>query len=136
MGRGSGTTQKDVQKPRVRHDAGDGSGVPSFGGETSSSETSVNACLFSLELKINYAAGGPRVMRGDTVTLVRMSASEIGIFVDNKRLSSYTGKQKALLLKCMTKGFVYSGQVQSVGANTLRAIVKGGVLSHETPSAA
>ena len=137
MGRGSGTTQKNVQKPRVRHDAGDGGGVSSFGDETPGSETSVNACLFSLELKVNYAAGNdPRATRGDTVTLARVDAGEIGVFVGNRRFSLYTGKQKDRLLECMAMGYVYSGQVQSVGANTLRAIVKGGVLGHETPSAA
>jgi len=137
MGRGSGTTQQGVKKPRAIHVAGDGSGVSSFGGGTSSSETSPNVCLFSLDLRIKYVAGNdPRATRGDTVTLARVSGDEVGIFVGNRRFSSYTGKQKDRLLECMAKGYVYSGQVQSVGANTLRAIVKGGVLSHETPPAA
>jgi hypothetical protein len=137
VGRGSGTTQQGVKKPKTIHIIGDGGGVSSFGGGASSSETSSNICLFSLDLKIKYAAGGsPRATRGDTVTLARISADEVGVFVSNRRLSSYTGKQKERLLECMARGYVYSGQVQSVGANTLRAIVKGGVLGHEAPSAA
>lgn len=137
MGRGAGTTQQGVRKPRATHIAGDGSGISSFGGEMSSSEASSNVCLFSLDLKIKYAANNdPRAARGDTVTLVRVDADEVGVFVSNRRFSSYTGRQKGRLLECMAKGYVYSGQVQSVGANTLRAIVKGGVLSHETPPAA
>lgn len=139
MGRGSGTTQQGVKKPKASHMSsnGDGGGIPSFGGGVSSSETSSNICLFSIDLRIKYAAGSsPRMTRGDTVTLARITADEVGVFVGNRRFSSYTGKQKDLLLECMAKGYVYSGQVQSVGANTLRAIVKGGVLGHETLSPA
>ena len=136
MGRGSGTTQQDVKKPRVTHVIGDGGGVSLFGGGTSGSEASSNICLFSLDLKIKYAAGNdPRASRGSTVTLARVGVDEIGVFVGNRQFAAYTGKQKGRLLECMAKGYIYSGLVQSVGANTLRAIVKGGVLGHEIPSA-
>lgn len=137
MGRGSGTSQQGVRKPKVAHMPGDGEGVVSFGGEVLGDEVSPNTCVFSLDLKIKYGAGAdPRATRGDVVTLVRVGTDEIGIFIGNRQFSSYVGKQKARLLECMAKGYVYSGRVQSVGANTLRAIVKGGVLGHETPSAA
>lgn len=136
MGRGSGTNQQGVSKPRVAHMPGDGGDITSFGGEVFGDEASPNTCLFSLELKIKYVAGtDPRATRGDTVTLARVGADEVGVFVRNRQFSSYVGQQKDRLLECMAKGYVYSGQVQSVGANTLRAIVKGGVLGHETPSA-
>lgn len=131
MGRGSGTTQLGVKKPRAIHVIGDGGGVSSFSGEASS-----NVCLFSLNLNIKYPAdSNPKVLRGDTVTLARVNADEIGVFVANRHISSYTGKQKARLLACMAQSYVYYGEVQSVGANTLRAIVKGRVLGHEAPSA-
>jgi len=137
MGRGSGTTQQGVEKPRATHIAGDGSGISSFGGDISDNETPSNLCLFSLDLKIKYAAGtDPRVVRGDTVILARVGTDDIGIFVGNRKLSSYGGRQKRRLLGCMTQGFVYSGQVQSIGANTLHAVVKGGVLGYEKLSAA
>lgn len=132
MGKGSSTSQLDVKKSKIKHVAGDGSGISSFGGGVSGSETSTNVCLFSLDLKIKYTAGGNLIFtRGDAVTLAKVNADEVGIFIKNRRFSSYTGKQKDRLLECMAKGYVYSGQVQSVGANTLRAVVKGGVLSHE-----
>jgi len=132
MGKGSSTSQLDVKKSKIRHTAGDGSGVSSFGGGISGSETSANVCLFSLELKIKYASNDSlRFKQGDSVTLAKVNGDEIGIFVSNRRFASYEGKQKDRLLECMAKGYAYSGKVQSVGANTLRAIVKGGVLSHE-----
>ncbi len=137
MGRGSGTSQQGVSKPRATHMPGEGGGITSFGGEVFGDEASPNTCLLSLELKIKYVAGAdPRATRGDTVTLARVSSDEVGVFVRNRQFSSYVGKRKDRLLECMARGYVYSGQVQSVGANTLRAIVKGGVLGHETPSAA
>lgn len=133
MGKGSGTGQLDVKKAGIKHTVGDGSGVSSFGGDTPSSETSANVCLFSLELKIKYTPNSNlQFTRGDSVTLAKISGDEIGVFIKNRRFSSYTGQQKDRLLQCMAKGYIYSGQVQSVGANTLRAIVQGGVLSHET----
>lgn len=131
MGKGSSTRQLDVKKAPVKHIVGDGSGMSSFGG-MSDGESSANVCLLSLELRIKYTPDGNlQFGRGDAVTLAKVG-DEIGVFIKNRRFSSYTGQQKDRLLQCMAKGYIYSGQVQSVGANTLRAIVQGGVLSNET----
>lgn len=131
MGKGTGTSQLDVKKSKIKHTVGDGSGA-SFGGDAPSSEKSINVCLISLELKIKYVPGsGVQFSKGDSVTLAKVNGSEIGVFIANRRFSTYEGKQKGRLLECMAKGYVYSGKVQSVGANTLRAVVRGGVLSHE-----
>jgi hypothetical protein len=127
MGRGSGTTQKGVSKPKAEHTLSAGGEIAVFGDEEFS-----NVCLFSLELKIKYTAGTiHQATRGDTVTLARVASGEIGVFVNNRHFSSYAGEHKDRLLVCMAKGYVYSGQVQNVGANTLRVILEGGVLGHE-----
>tara|TARA_Y100000114_G_scaffold155435_1_gene179605 strand:+ start:12844 stop:13248 length:405 start_codon:yes stop_codon:yes gene_type:complete len=133
MGKASGTNQHNVVKPKIQHVVGDGTGA-SFGGETSTQPTSVNACLFSVELKIKNSPseGDRQFKKGDSVTLVRVTSDDLGIFVANRRISSYTGQLKSQLLECMAKGYVYAGKVENVGANTLRAIVRGGVLSHAT----
>lgn len=131
MGKGSSTSQLNVTKPKIGHTVGDGSGTSSFGGGASGGESSSNVCLFSLELKIKYIPNDSlKFGRGDTVTLAKVNTDEIGIFIKNRRFSSYTGKQKKRLLNCMANGYVYSGQVEGVGANSLRAVVKGGSLSH------
>lgn len=133
MGKASGTSQQNVVKPKIQHVIGDGTGAP-LGGETSTQPTQVNACLFSVELKIKYSSGNGELQfkKGDRVTLVRVTSDEVAIFIKNQRLSSYTGTLKVRLLECMAKGYVYSGEVENVGANTLRAVVRGGVLSHAT----
>ena len=129
MGRGSGTSQQGVSKPKAEH-------APVIGGEIAvlGDEESLNICLFTMELKIKYAADTVhQVARGSAVTLARVASDEVGVFIDNKRFSSYAGEQKDRLLACMAKGYVYSGRVQNVGANTLRIVEKGGALGHEAP---
>lgn len=130
MGKASGTGQKNVVKPRIKHVAGEGLGVFS-GGEADTQPTSVNACLFSLDLKVKLRSGDLiRFSKGDTVTLVRTATKTISIFVKNIPTVEYTGKIKEQLLECMSKGYVYSGKIEAVGANTFRAVVRGGVLGY------
>lgn len=130
MGKGSGTGQKGVLKPKIKHVDGDGGGVSAFGGDTESNDTTKNICLFSLEITIKLRGVVKEFRRGDRVTLAQTKTGEIGIFINNQQVSSYNGQNKNKLLKCMVKGYVYSGKVQSIGANTLRVIVTGGVLSY------
>lgn len=130
MGKGSSTSQKGVVKPKVKHIVGDGGGVSEFGGNADPDNVSKNICLFSLDITIKLRGVVKDVRRGDRVTLVQITTGEIGIFINNRQVSKYNGQAKNKLLKCMAKGYVYSGKVQSIGANTLKAIVTGGVLGY------
>lgn len=130
MGKGSGTGQKGVVKPKLKHVVGDGGGSSALGGDVESDNTPKNICLFSLGIAIKLSGGIQKFNRGDRVTLTQIKTDEVGVFVNNQRVSSYNGQDKNKLLKCMGKGYVYSGIVQSIGANTLRAVVAGGVLSY------
>lgn len=118
MGRGNSTKQKSVKKAEpIGNGIGKGTEKPSNAPEY---------CLFkiseTISLPLSYSS---KVLLGDQVVFVPQpgSVTEVDIYVGTNNVGSYAGNKKKLLRNCMSKGYIYQGQVKGKKATSSQTTI-------------
>jgi len=110
MGRGGTTKQTGV----IRHTPSYSSDAAAVGSGLGPAPEMANSCLigFNEELLLDGpSASGARA--GLTITLVPGVPGTINIMSGGARIGNYTGDYKSLILRCMSKKYVYRGKIES-----------------------
>jgi hypothetical protein len=112
MGRGSTTRQIGVKKERtaaLQSTAGTGSG--------SQKKPVQDECVFTFETKITVpSATSIGINAADTAVLVpnHSNLSAVDVYVNNKNIGSYAGRNLRKIVSCISQNYVYEGRVMSV----------------------
>jgi hypothetical protein len=124
MGKGSSTSQSDVQQQVTKYT---NEGAGQLGSPGVDPSESRDVCLVSFSGSIDVGRTGLSVR--DTVTLMPGKGLSIWIMVRGEKVGEYSGQNLTTLLDCMKKKYVYVGQITDIsdqgGKTRITFIVSG-----------